>query len=460
MPNVILLMSDEHSPFVASVYGHPFVRTPHLERLARLGTVYRNAYCPSPLCVPSRSAFMAGRLPHDLQIYNNCKVIEARYPSYGGVLAEQGVHTAYIGSAANLYRHPFALGFTEMLLVQVARKPLSKEFTRSPVPVREGGVPRTGYGPRPQVWESDIQHVSRAIEWLWDTAPHIATPWTLTVNMHAPHPPLYARPELWKLYEGYGDLPCYGRSEASAQHPYACDLRRYQRADEVTEEQTRGLRQGYYACVTHVDRELGRLLDAWEQLGLQQNTVIAYTTDHGEMLGKFGIWWKSSLYEDSVRIPLLVAGPGFGAGQRVETPVSSLDLQAALFRAVGKERPPEWAGEALQDLPAHDPDRVVFSEYHAHGTRSGAFMVRRGDWKLIYNMAAPHQLFHLRDDPDELHDLWEKEPVVRASLEKALRSICTPEVVNEQAHARERRQLAVIDAPGVSDVWEELTAAQ
>ena len=128
MPNFVLFMSDEHNPKISSVYGHPFVRTPHMERLAAMGTVYRNAYCPSPLCVPSRSALMAGRHVHEIRAFNNCKVIPADHPSYGGVMAEQGVHTTWVGSHSNLYKDPFELGFSEMLLVERQRLNLSTEL--------------------------------------------------------------------------------------------------------------------------------------------------------------------------------------------------------------------------------------------------------------------------------------------------------------------------------------------
>lgn len=204
------------------------------------------------------------------------------------------------------------------------------------------------------------------------------------------------------------------------------------------------MRQGYYAGVTFVDAQLGLLLDALEETGQLENTVVAYVSDHGEMLGKFGLWWKRTMYEDSVRIPLVVAGPGFAAGRRVRTPVSLLDFQATIFQAVGAQRPDGWQGTPLQHVAENDPERVVFSEYHGDGIRAGSFMVRKGDWKLIYNMAAPHQLFNLAEDPDELHNVYAKEPEVAADLEQELRRICDPEAVNERAFAKEREQLAAI----------------
>lgn len=445
MPNVVVFMSDEHSPFISSVYGHPFVHTPNMERLAQLGTVFENAYAPSPLCLPSRSAFMTGRPVHQIQTYNNCKVIPFAHRSYGEVLAEQGVHTAYIGNGAALYCDPQDLGFTEMILAGKRKPSLDTSFRRNPLPIRGENVLNRGFGPREDAWESEVRKVDAAVRWLLETAPTLNGPWTLTVNVSKPHFPLYATPELWERYEGFGDLPRYGTDQESANHPYAKDLRMQFRTDEFTEAQIRGMRQGYYACVSYVDRELGRLMDALNASGQADDTVVVYTSDHGEMLGELGLWWKSTLYERSARVPLIAAGAGFKPGARTSTPVSLLDLQAALFHAVDKRRPEAWWGTPLQSIPTSDPERVVFSEYHGHGVRSGAFMIRRGDWKLIYNMAAPHQLFNLREDPNELTNVWANHPKVGRSLVRDLYAICDPEVENENAHRFEERQLRVIE---------------
>jgi len=213
-------------------------------------------------------------------------------------------------------------------------------------------------------------------------------------------------------------------------------------SDEWIQERS-GIKERRFAAKDEsvVDMAEAATRDALEASGLADDTVIAYTADHGEMLGKFGVWWKSMLYEDAARIPMIAAGPGFGSGIRVETPVSLLDLQASIFHAVEKTRPAAWWGEPLQRIPVSDSRRVAFSEYHAHGVPSGAFMIRRGDWKLIYDTTAPHQLFNLREDPEELRNVWSTEPEIARDLERELRKICDPEAVNAAAHAFERRQL-------------------
>ncbi len=162
------------------------------------------------------------------------------------------------------------------------------------------------------------------------------------------------------------------------------------------------------------------------------------------MLGKFGMWWKCSLYDDSARVPLIVAGPGFTPGARVKTPVSLLDLQASFFHALDAKRPAHWSGSPLQQVAANDPSRVVFSEYHGHGTRASSFLVRRGDTKLIYHVDAPLQLFNLADDPEELRNLADSKPDLLQDLARELHKFCDPERENKRAEEMIGKELAAI----------------
>jgi len=441
MSNFILLLSDEHNPFYSSVYGHPFVLTPNMERLARQGTVFRNAYCPSPLCMPSRSAFMSGRRVHEIQAYSNCRVnVPGHFPSYAQVLREQGVHTVHFGKT-HVYEQISRLGFSEIAHAKEAKSFGDVNFVRKPLAIRRDAAERAnGYGVKENAFESDLKVMDGALSWLAETAVKLEQPWSLAINLTNPHFPQWNTQEYWDLYPQGEDLPKYGLEQESAQHPYARDLRAHFQTELFTETQVRGLRRGYLGNVTFIDRQLGRLLDTLKATGLAETTNVVYASDHGEMLGKFGLWWKCSLYEDSVRIPLIAAGPDFAAGASVDTPVDLLDVQASIFRATGAVRPAEWAGLPLQDIPRQDPDRAVFSEYHGHGTRSGAYMIRKGDWKLIYYMEAPHQLFHLKDDPDELRNVYAEYPDKAQELERELRRICSPELENERAHRFQEEQ--------------------
>lgn len=448
--NILVLTSDEHNPFVSSVEGNPVVKTPNMDRLAKMGTVYSSSYCPSPLCTPSRSAFMAGKYVHQLQTYNNCCVFKHAYPSYGQLLAEQGIHTVHMGKI-DVYRNAYELGFSEMLLGdwEVVRDPGDINISRKPLSIRSlsdptGGSRHARYGVKKNAFNQDELSISTALDWIRTKGVTINKPWMVNVNLSKPHFPMEVTQELWDLYQGHDDLADYGPECESAQHPYAQDLRHHFQTDKYPESSVRGLRRGYYGCVTYVDRKLGELLDVLEETGMLDNTVVIYTSDHGDMHGKFGMWWKCSLYEDSVRVPLIIAGPGFRKNYRSTTAVNSLDVQASIFKSLGCSRPSNWVGTPLQGLTGDDPDKVAFSEYHGHGTRASAFMVRKGMWKYLFYSEAPNQLFNIADDPNELTNLITKYPGVAQKMEKELRRICCPETENQRAESYIQQQLAAL----------------
>ena len=444
--NVVFLFSDEHNTNFVSVYGHPLVQTPNLERLAREGTIYDAAWCPSPLCMPCRSSIMSGRRVHEIQTYSNCNLYESAHPSYGAILREQGVHSVHVGKT-DAYRPGAALGFSEMLLPKDRQQPGDGNGRRRPLAIRSDGAKRAdGFGVSDDPFRQDDAVMAEALRWVNERAPGLEQPWVLSVNLIKPHFPHIVTQALWDRYPEGADLPAHGVEAASAQHPYAEDLRRHFQTEQFTEDQIRGLRRGYLGCVDYIDQQVGRMLDALEELGLRDNTLVIYASDHGEMLGKFGMWWKCSLYEDSLRVPLIVSGPGFARGVRDSTPVDLLDVQASFFAATGARRPSDWTGEPLQGLSRNDGDRFAFAEYHGHGVRSGGYAIRQGEWKLLFNMEAEHQLFHLGDDPEELNNRYTSEPAVASRLEDCLRSVCDPEAENERAHAFEEQQFADLAA--------------
>ena len=209
MSNVVLLMSDEHNPRYSSPYGHPTIRTPNMARLEERGTVYENAYCSSPLCMPSRSAFMAGRWVHELQTYSNCNEAMGgfAYPTYGGVLAEQGIHTVHVGKT-HVYRPGAELGFSEMILPGDTAPPGDTNMSRTPLAIRPDAPKRADrYGPHPAPFRVDLSYVDAAVGWLRERAPDLGKPWLLAINLHKPHFPHYATQALWDMYPQAADLP-------------------------------------------------------------------------------------------------------------------------------------------------------------------------------------------------------------------------------------------------------------
>lgn len=440
--NFILLLSDEHNPKFCPPYGDGRIATPNLDRLAATGTVYENATCPSPLCLPSRSAFMAGKRVHEIQTYSNCNVdLDTSTPSYADELTRQGVHCVHIGKT-DVFRDGAELGFDEMILPDDRALPGDTEHRRNPLNSREGSATRAdGFGPREDAFQNDVLCIDEAVRWLREEAPKLDKPWVLSVNILAPHFPHFAPPAFWEKYDGAEDFPRFGKNENSAEHPYARSLRDHFEAHLFTDEQIQGLRRGYYAAISFLDDQLGRLMARTDF----KTTNLAYASDHGEMLGKFGMWWKCSLYEDSVRVPLIAAGPGFAEGLRVQTPVDLHDLRAAIFQTLETRQPEGWQGTPLQELPQNDPQRVVFSEYHGHGTPGSSFLIRKGDWKYLWHHNAPAQLFNLAEDPEELNNLAGDHSDKQTELHRELLSICDPETEHRRAEDFIERQLEMIE---------------
>ena len=228
MSNVIVFMSDEHNPRYSSPYGHDFVDTPNMQWLADRGTTFEHAYCPSPLCVPSRSAFLTGKRVHAIRAYGNNRLgIAPETRGLGAVLGEQGVHTVFIGKV-HAYRPVAELGFSETIETYEGAWEFDEAQRRRPLAVRPGGAKRLdAYGPREAPWGNDVTYMNAAVEWLRTRAAGIDRPWVLYVNLVKPHFPHFCTEALWDQYRDHGDLPAYGVEAETAQHPYAVDLRRH-----------------------------------------------------------------------------------------------------------------------------------------------------------------------------------------------------------------------------------------
>lgn len=444
-PNVrgtVIFMSDEHNPAFCSAYGNQRIKTPNMQRMADHGTLFENAYCPSPLCLPSRSAYLAGQRAHALQTYNNCMVnVEKHVNSFANALVLQDVHVCHIGKL-DVYEKSHRVGFSEVIVPVDRKYPSDRQIQRKPLAIRPNAAQRANaYGPREEAQSRDKEKMDAAVDWIMQTAPTLQKPFVLCVHIGKPHFPCSAPPKYWRLYEHMNNMPAYGTDVETAKHPYAQDLRAHFITDQFTPEQVQGLRGGYCANISFVDDEIGRVMDALETVGLMDTTNLIYTADHGDMMGKFGMWWKSSLYEDSVKIPLVAMGPDFEKGKRVKTPVDLHDVQATLFKITGTVQPKGFLGTPLQTIPVDDENKVVFSEYHGHGTRSSAYMIRKGPYKLIFYADGPHQLFHVQNDPDELHNLFHENKQKAEELTNELYRICDPMKENDRAEAFIQNQL-------------------
>jgi len=443
--NVLVIQTDEHRPDAMSWAGHPFVETPNIDRLAERGTAFTNAYCNSPLCAPSRASFATGQYVHEIGAWDNARPYHGQARSWGEHLHEHGVETAVIGRK---HFEPYAEDrFPDQREPAVSRPPIEvARLERDPVTEYEPGEARF-YEPEidDDRMERSIERTDEAVAWLQEEAP-TDRPWALHLSYQPPHFPLTAPEAFWDRYPPEEmDLPF--DYPAATDHPIVADLHHHFGGTDLDEETLRRLRTGYYALVTAIDEQIGRVLDALETSGHDEETVIVYTSDHGEILGDHGLWWKCCMYEPAVGIPLLLAGPGVPAGERVDAPVSLVDVVPTIADVVDAPSDEAWSGESLVPLLEGDSgeDRIAFSEYHAHGARNGMFMVRRGDYKYVYYPSNPPQLFDLANDPHELTNLADvgKYADIRNELHEVLLDVVTedPDTIDERARGAQRERL-------------------
>ena len=451
--NLILFQSDNHNGQLMGCEGHPLVQTPVMDRIAARGVRFANAYCSSPLCCPSRSSLATGRYPHQTGYWDNALTYDGKIPTWHHRLREQGHNITAVGKLH--YRSSEDdNGFTEEIVPmhlhegKGAIKNLLRGYGTEPAKddgsfwklyIERSGVGATHY----QDYDRDI--TARAVAWLKQHANAGGKPWVLYVSYISAHPPFTVPQRFWDLYpESKMPLPPAFRQGERPEHPAVEFLRHMDGMRVMTDEAAlRRIAAGYFGLITHLDEQMGEVLNAAEELGLLGNTRIAYTSDHGELFGAQGVFGKKNLYEGAIRVPLLVAGPGVPQGRVVQQFASHVDLFPTLVAAAGAR-----LTAADHDLPGIDlwpaiggqeTQRLAFAEYHAQGSKAGAFVLRDGAMKLIYHVSMPAQLFDLAKDPDETRDLAAGAPGIVQALEKKLRAICDPEAVDARAKADQRK---------------------
>ncbi|CAG9171184.1 Choline-sulfatase [Cupriavidus laharis] len=459
--NVIVIMSDEHNPAYMGCSGHPFIQTPNLDRLAAGGVRYANAYTPSPICVPARAAFATGLRVHQTGHWDNALPYTGTPRGWGHVLQDQGVRVESIGKLH--YRSeddPNGFDREHIPMHVVGGYGMVWASIRDPYIQREGAKrmlgETVGAGESPYT-AYDRSVTQTAIEWL-EGAAQDDRPFVLYVGLVAPHFPLIAPPEFFNLYRPEQIPPAkLHPSTGYARHPWVQAYAAFERSEErfASEAERADAFLAYYGLCSFLDHSVGQIMTAVEALGLGDSTHIVYTSDHGDNVGARGLWGKSTLYQESVSVPMILAGPGVKPGV-CETPVDLLDLFPTILQGAGIDAGPEMGqrpGRSLFELaeaPA-DPERPILSEYHAAGSNTAGFMLRKGRWKYHHYVRFEPELFDLETDPEETRNLA-ADPVHAGALVRmraALYQICDPEALDVRAKAD---QLALVERVGGTEV--------
>jgi choline-sulfatase len=453
--NLLVLMSDEHNPRALGAAGHAFAQTPHLDRLAARGTRFTSAYTTSPICVPARAGFATGKYPHQIGYWDNADPYDGAVPSWHHLLRDRGHRVVSIGKLHFRGLPGDDHGFSEELLPMHVIEGIGdvKGLIRDDIPRRNGYdklANLAGPGESPYT-RYDREIAARAQAWLRQEAPRQGSrPWALFVSFVCPHFPLIAPPEFYDRYPlGQIPLPKQYRQDERPEHPYLRDYDAcvaYDAGFGGDHSKVRRAIAAYLGLVSFMDQNVGEVLGALNEAGLADDTRVVYTSDHGDNLGARGLWGKSTMYEESAGVPLILAGSEVAAGARCAIPASHVDLFPFFVECVGA--PPgkgEYHGVSPLDLAAgKHAERAVICEYHAIGSTGGVFMLRKGRWKYVHCVRYRPQLFDLEKDPEELVDVA-GDPAHRATLtalEAELRCFCDPQEVDARARRRQAELLA------------------
>lgn len=453
--NLLVIISDEHRRDALGCMGHAVAKTPNLDALAAGGTIFENAYTPSPICVPARAALATGQYVHRTGHWDSAAPYSGDTKSWMHAVRDSGAEMMSFGKL-HFRSEDDDNGFSQEVLPMhvVGGRGWTVGLLREEPPVYDGTrefSEDVGGG------ETEYSRYDRAVteaaeKWLAQRQGTEA-PWGAFVSFVTPHYPLRAPQEFLDLYANDQiPIPIAYDEDARSGHPELKHLARFYDYDAYFD--TEGMiaaRTAYFALVSFMDACVGRVIAALEKSGQAQDTLIIYVSDHGEMLGDHGLWTKSVMYEASVGVPMILAGPGIPQGHRVRTPASLIDIAPTALDVfdVGS-RHSTLPGQSLKYLAQKpdEPDRTIFSEYHDGGSSTGSFMVRFGRWKYIHYVAMRPQLFDLSLDPQERKDLGLSQipdhVAARKEGHERLKRICDPEDVNRRVFDNQRDRISAL----------------
>lgn len=422
-PNFLIVMVDQMNGTFFPDGPAPFLHAPHLKKLAARAARFRACYTASPLCAPARAALMSGQLPSRTGVYDNAAEFASSIPTFAHHLRSAGYRTCLSGKMH--FVGPDQLhGFEERLTTDI----YPADFGWTPDWRRPGeridwwyhnlgSVAGAGTAETTNQLEYDDEvgflAQQKLFEFARESEEPARRPWCLTVSFTHPHDPYVARKEHWDKYWDCPALqPEVGFIPFEEQDPHSQRLYKASDYDSfgITEENIRRARRGYFASISYIDDQVGALLSVLERTGQAGNTVVLFCSDHGEMLGERGLWFKMSFFEGSCRVPLLIAGPDIPAG-RIDAPVSNLDVLPTLCALAGIDIAaiePWTDGTSLVPLlHGNKRDAPVLMEYAAEGSQAPMVAVRGGRYKFTFCAIDPPQLFDLEADPLERENLAE-----------------------------------------------------
>jgi len=419
-PNIILFMVDQLTSFVLNAYGGTICKTPNIDALAARGTVFENAYCAYPLCAPSRFGMMSGRLPSRIGAYDNGAEFTAATPTFAHYLRLADYYTCISGKMHFVGPDQYH-GFEERLTTEIYPADMSwtpeaefRDLNRDEERAYAFGVSTidtvrdAGPVARSMQIDYDEDVIHHAVRELYARArSDDDRPFMMTVSLTQPHDPYVTTQAYWDQYSDaeidpprVADIPLEDRDR----HSQSLYFHYGQDKVELSAQDYRNARRGYFGMITYVDDLFRKLMQAVDDSGFGDDTVVIFASDHGDMIGERGMWFKKTLFDPAIQVPLIISHPDHGP-TRAEEPASLLDIFPTVLDMAGIR------GEAIQTqidgkslLPALRGQAVsgpVFVEHVDGGTAAPRVAVRDGNKKVVISRAYPPQFYDLANDPLE-----------------------------------------------------------
>jgi len=433
-PNILVIMSDEHNAGVLGSYGNRLVQTPNLDRLAERGVTFDAAYTNSPLCVPCRLSFTSGQYISRTGAWNNgCWLPSDDYPSIARIMTAAGYDSLLCGKMH--YDKTRRYGFTEISLEGIGnnghktgggRRRAAEDLTPSSKKGISGRFKEFHPGEHSSILDHDRQVTRHTVDFLTHRKP-TDKPFFLFAGYLAPHFPLIVPERYWEPYKGKVPMPELPVGHLASLPLNYKHLRAGFALSGLDAEIIRRGRELYYGLTQWLDEQIGQVLRNLEASGLADNTVVIYTTDHGENMGEHGLWWKNCMYEHAARVPLIISWPKRWKGSARRSGACSLvDVVQTIAELGGASVPADWDGDSmvawLGDAEISWKD-FALSEYYGHNIASGFVMVRAGRYKYVYHTPpdadhpAERELYDLQADPGEFHNLA-NEPAQKDRIDR------------------------------------------
>jgi choline-sulfatase len=415
-----MIMADQLPAQLTGAYGHPVVKTPNLDQLADRGVKFDAAYTNCPICAPSRASMCAGRLVSNLGTYDNGAVFPSQTPTFMHHLTRSDYDVALSGKMHFIgpdQHHGFARRLTTD--IYPSSSVWTPDWTEGPIPnpgtsvdqLRDAGLCK---------WNMQLDYDEevhfRSLEYLRNAARHHDQPFFLCASYTHPHDPFITTQRWWDVYD-HGDIgpPTTPPIPIDEIHPYDQWLQTHHMVDVYPPDEAsiQNARHAFFGMVSYFDHKIGELVDELNRLGMSDDTIIVVTSDHGEMLGEHGMWFKRTYFDPSTRVPLIFAGTSkIREGHRSGQTVSLVDLFATFAELTDLDGSQEIVDasdgdslcELLQGRTEGWKDHAI-SEYMSEGVVEPMRMAVRNSLKYVFVHDQPPLAFDLKSDPNELKNV-------------------------------------------------------